>query len=282
MVANFGYDAGGWRVDRHPRFLADTTGDGRADIVGFGNAGVYVSRAQADGSFAAPQLVVDNFGYDAGGWRVERHPRFLADTTGDGRADIVGFGNAGVWVSRAQADGSYAAPQLVVGNFGYDAGGWRVERHPRFVADIDRRRPRRHRRLRQRRRLRVAGAGRRQLRRRQLVVANFGYDAGGWRVEQPPALPGRHHRRRPADIVGFGNAGVWVSRALADGGYEAPGLVITNFGYDAGGWRVDQAPAVRRRHHRRRPRRHRRLRQRRRLAAPLVSVRPQPKATPKP
>jgi hypothetical protein len=48
----------------------------------------------------APQLVVRNFGYDAGGWRVDRHPRFLADTTGDGRADIVGFGNAGVWVSR--------------------------------------------------------------------------------------------------------------------------------------------------------------------------------------
>ena len=51
---------------------------------------------QADGTFAAPQLVVDNFGYDAGGWRVDQHPRFLADVTGDGRADIVGFGNAGV------------------------------------------------------------------------------------------------------------------------------------------------------------------------------------------
>ena len=45
-------------------------------------------------------LVVNNFGYDAGGWRVDRHPRFLADTTGDGRADIVGFGNAGVYAYR--------------------------------------------------------------------------------------------------------------------------------------------------------------------------------------
>ena len=103
-------------------------------IVGFGNAGVWVSRAQADGTYTAPQLVVANFGY-AGGWRVDRHPRFLADTTGSGRADIVGFGNAGVWVSRAQADGTYTAPQLVVTNFGYDAGGWRVDQHPRFLAD---------------------------------------------------------------------------------------------------------------------------------------------------
>jgi hypothetical protein len=34
--------AGGWRVDQHPRLTADTSGDGRADVVGFGNAGAYV------------------------------------------------------------------------------------------------------------------------------------------------------------------------------------------------------------------------------------------------
>ena len=87
--------------------MADTTGDGRADIVGFGNAGVYVSRAQANGTFTQPQLVVANFGYVAGGWDVDRHPRFMADVTGEGRADIVGFGDAGVYVSRAQANGTF-------------------------------------------------------------------------------------------------------------------------------------------------------------------------------
>ena len=100
---NFGYVAGSWRVDRHPRFMADTTGDGRADIVGFGDAGVYVSRAQRQRHASArPSSSSRNFGYVAGGWHVERHPRFMADTTGDGRADIVGFGDAGVYVSRAQ------------------------------------------------------------------------------------------------------------------------------------------------------------------------------------
>jgi hypothetical protein len=97
VVANFAYNAGGWRVDMHPRFLADLTGDGRADIVGFGEAGVWVALNNGNGTFQAPQMVVPSFGYNAGGWRVERHPRFLADLTGDGRADIVGFGNAGVW-----------------------------------------------------------------------------------------------------------------------------------------------------------------------------------------
>ena len=82
--------------------------------------------------------MVDNFGYDAGGWRVENHPRFLADLTGDGRADIVGFGNAGVWVSLNNGNGTFQAPQLVIDNFGYNAGGWRVEQHPRFLADVTR------------------------------------------------------------------------------------------------------------------------------------------------
>jgi hypothetical protein len=32
---------------------------------------------------------------------VEQHPRFLADITGDRRADVVGFGDAGVWIYRS-------------------------------------------------------------------------------------------------------------------------------------------------------------------------------------
>ncbi|MBX6358300.1 MAG: VCBS repeat-containing protein, partial [Micromonosporaceae bacterium] len=133
---NFAYTAGGWRVEKHPRFLADVNGDGRADIVGFGDGGVWVSLSNGDGTFAAPQLVVENFGYTAGGWRVEKHPRLLADTTGDGKLDIVGFGEAGVWVSRGLGGGTFEPPGLVITNFGYSAGGWRVEKHPRFLADI--------------------------------------------------------------------------------------------------------------------------------------------------
>ncbi len=98
VVAAFG-EADGWRVDRHPRLVADTTGDGRADIVGFGYDGVWVSRAKPVQSFTAPELVVANFGYDAG-WRVELHPRLVADITNDGR--VVGFRGDGVSVPHAQ------------------------------------------------------------------------------------------------------------------------------------------------------------------------------------
>jgi hypothetical protein len=37
---------------------------------------------------------------------VEKHPRFLADLTGDGRGAVVGFGNAGVWVAINEGAGT--------------------------------------------------------------------------------------------------------------------------------------------------------------------------------
>jgi hypothetical protein len=243
-VANFGAVAGGWQVARHPRMLADTTGDGRADIVGFGDAGVYVSQAQPDGSFSAPQFVVANFGYVGGGWRVEKHPRLMADTTGDGRADIVGFGDGGVWISKAGPGGTYGAPQLAVANFGYVAGGWRVEKHPRFLADTT-----------ADGRADIVGFGDAGVyvsqskpdgtfTAPQLVVNNFGAVAGGWRVDRHPRLVADLTGDGRADILGFGDAGVYVSLAQPDGTYSAPELVVGNFGYVAGGWRVDRHPRL--------------------------------------
>jgi hypothetical protein len=242
VVANFGYDAGGWRVEKHPRFLADLTGDGRADIVGFGNAWVWVALNNGNGTFQAPQLVVANFGYDAGGWRIENHPRFLADLTGDGRADIVGFGNAGVWVALNNGNGTFQAPQLVVPNFGYNAGGWRVENHPRFLADL-------------------TGDGRADIvgfgdagvwvalnngngtfQAPQLVVPNFGYNAGGWRVEKHPRFLADLTGDGRADLAGFGDIGVWVAFNNGNGTFGAPQMVISNFAYGAGGWRVEKHP----------------------------------------
>ena len=109
-VSNYGYVAGGWRVDRHPRFVIDVNRDRFANIVGFGDAGVYVSLGNGS-SFSQPALWVDNYGYVAGGWRVDRHPRFVADMNRDRFADIVGFGDAGAYVSLGNGS-SFSQPSL--------------------------------------------------------------------------------------------------------------------------------------------------------------------------
>jgi hypothetical protein len=121
-------------VDTAVNLSTDLTGDGRADVVGFGEAGMYVALNNGNGTFAPLQLAIDNFGYSAGGWRVEKHPRFLADLTGDGVADTAGFGEAGMYVALNKGDSTFLPLNLAIDNFGYTAGGWRVEKHPRFVA----------------------------------------------------------------------------------------------------------------------------------------------------
>ncbi|TWP49535.1 VCBS repeat-containing protein [Lentzea tibetensis] len=130
VLADFGFDQG-WRVDRHPRFLADITGDGRADIVGFGNAGVFTAVARGDGGFGPAQFVLADFGFDQG-WRIPQHPRFVTDVNGDGRADIVGIGNAGVFTAMSLGNGGFAPPQFVLAAFGTGRPFSRF-----FVADVN-------------------------------------------------------------------------------------------------------------------------------------------------
>jgi hypothetical protein len=122
-------------VEKHPRLLADLTGDGKADIVGFGQDGVFVALAHGDGSFAfTPQLALGDFGFNQG-WRVENHPRFVVDVTGEGRADIVGFGEAGVLVSPALAGGTFRErPLFVIPNLGHGESG-PVEQVGPFLPD---------------------------------------------------------------------------------------------------------------------------------------------------
>src|SRR5207302_3112948 len=118
------------------RTLGDVTGNGRADIIGFGQAGVWEAQANADGSFAPPVLELGNFGAGAGGWTSQdTYPRMMGDVTGNGRDDIVGFGRDGVWVSLSNGDGSFAQPQLALRSFAVGAGGWTSQgQYPRLSA----------------------------------------------------------------------------------------------------------------------------------------------------
>jgi hypothetical protein len=239
VLADFGVKSS-WRVEKHPRLLADLTGDGRADIVGFGDAGVFTALSNGDGTFQAPKFVLADFGVRSG-WQVEKHPRFLADLTGDGKADIVGFGDAGVFVALGNGDGTFRPPKLVLADFGVKSG-WRVEKHPRFLADI-------------------TGDGKADIvgfgdagvftarskgdgtfEPPHFVLADFGVKSG-WKVEKHPRFLGDIIGLRRADIVGFGDAGVFTARSKGDGTFEPPQFVLADFGVKSG-WQVEKHPRL--------------------------------------
>ena len=116
VLANLGFNQG-WRVDQHPRFLADITGGGKAAIIAFGNDGVWTAISNGDGSFQEAKFVLANLGFNQG-WRVDQHPRFLADLTGDGKADIIAFGDDGVWTAISNGDGTFQEAKFVLADFG--------------------------------------------------------------------------------------------------------------------------------------------------------------------
>ncbi|MGG7569398.1 FG-GAP-like repeat-containing protein [Streptomyces sirii] len=217
VLKAFGHDekAGGWRADKHPRFLADTTGDGRLDIVGCHDDGVWVSLQNEEGEFADLLYVLDDFGVDQGWSTVEEHPRFLLRTTDGGTPDIVGFGPQGVVVSRGRGDGTFEPAKLVLNDFGHTQG-WTSKKHLRFLADVtgdgnpD-----------------IVGFGNEgvwvshsrgegRFEQAQLVCSGFGYNehAGGWRIDRHPRFLADITGDGRVDIVGFGGSGVYVARNL--------------------------------------------------------------------
>lgn len=250
---------------KHVRMLVDLNGDHVPDIVIFGDAGVWTSLSQqnprvapqvtaattANGInpvpvptvFATPTLVLPNFGVQQG-WDTQKHVRLVVDVNHDGFADIVGFGDAGVWVALGNGDGTFQAPKLVVPNFGANQG-WSPAKHVRLLADLnhdgypdivafgdqgvftamnkgDRSGT-----------FNTVQAG--------LTPQNFGSNQG-WTVAKHVRLTAVLNTVGYADIIGFGDQGVWTALGNGDGTFQAPKLVLANFGV-AQGW--DPAKHVR-------------------------------------
>ncbi len=141
----FGSIDDGWGNEGYERRVADVNGDGRDDIVGFGYSKTYVSLGQANGTFGGTFVASDYYG-TTGTWDREEYERRLADFNGDGRADIVAFGNTGVYTSFGAADGTFEYPLLGTDQFGTvtDYSGvdsvpyfWGNEQYEREVGDVN-------------------------------------------------------------------------------------------------------------------------------------------------
>ncbi|MEG4323003.1 MULTISPECIES: FG-GAP-like repeat-containing protein [unclassified Microcoleus] len=144
----FTKNVGGWSdYNNYPRFLGDVNGDKKADIIGFGQTNVFVSLGKGDGTFNAPiastPSASNGFTKNLGGWSDQNnYPRQIGDVNGDGKADIVGFGQANVFVSLGKGDGTFNAPVASTpsasNGFTKNVGGWSDNNNfPRVLADVN-------------------------------------------------------------------------------------------------------------------------------------------------
>jgi hypothetical protein len=219
--------------------LADVNGDGMADIVGFGEDGVYVALATGGGHFGPAVSALAAFAPSAGGWSSDdRYPRELADVNGDGMADIVGFGEDGVYVALATGGGHFGAPTSELAAFAPSAGGWSSDnRYPRELADVN-------------------GDG-------MADIVGFGEDgfyvalatggghfgaptsemaafapsAGGWSSDDRyPRQLADLNGDGMADIVGIGEDGIYAALASGGGHFAAAAFEMAAFAPSAGDW----------------------------------------------
>lgn len=251
---NFGADQG-WTPTKHVRLVADIEHSGFPDIVAFGDQGVWTARSNRDkqGTFANPNLVKQNFGSNQG-WTPTKHVRLTAVLNNVGYADIIGFGDEGVWTALSNGDGTFQDPRLVMANFGV-AQGWDPAKHVRLMADINNDgkddivafgdqgvwtalsvkhgtlAPPRSDAERD-----VPGgpmpppvdpvAG--TFEAPKLVLENFGVDQE-WSPAKHIRLMADLNADRYLDIVGFGDAGVWTALGNGDGTFQTARFPLDYF-----------------------------------------------------
>ncbi len=238
LVKNFAIGAGAWLVKEHPRMLADVNGDGKADVVGFGGGKVFVALSQGT-TFSDPVIWLDHYFTPLNGWKVSEHVRTVADVNGDGKADIVGFGGAGVDV--ALSDGAkFSAPELLVKNFAIGAGAWDVSKHTRLMADIN-----------QDQKTDIVGFGREVY--TALSTGNgfapikkndlsYYTNPGWWNLRKHRRMCADVNGDGRADIIGFTEFKVYVSLATSDG-FEYQNMCFQEFVYTEG-WAPEKYPVL--------------------------------------
>eukprot|EP01023_Acetabularia_acetabulum_P001698 TRINITY_DN1066_c0_g1_i2.p1 TRINITY_DN1066_c0_g1~~TRINITY_DN1066_c0_g1_i2.p1 ORF type:complete len:479 (-),score=112.16 TRINITY_DN1066_c0_g1_i2:615-2051(-) len=222
----------GWINDTvFPRFIMDMDGDGKEDVLAFGGSAIFVGISNGSA------FVMEEWSTDFGNnnYIKASNPVVPSDVNGDGVPDVVGFGNTGVEIA-LETGFSFAPKQNVFDAFS-TAAGWRMDRHLRFVQDID-----------DDGLADIVGMGDggvfishsygENFEEPRLAVPDFGFYAGSWDVTKHVRMLADVNGDGLLDVVGFKNKGVFISLNLGLGEFDEPFMAIDWFGQDmsAGGW----------------------------------------------
>lgn len=120
------------------RKLADVTGDGLADIVGYGYNVIWLAVGLGDGSFAPPIYPTRAF-TRAYGWDIKNDTRrYVVDINGDNMADLVGFYEDGIVdIALASGNGYFEPERRVHKNFHISGYQWTGASTERFLEDVN-------------------------------------------------------------------------------------------------------------------------------------------------
>jgi hypothetical protein len=125
----------GWTVKDFVRTVGDVNGDGKADLIGFGQDGVYVALSNGTSFDPVPSRWTSAFDLSHG-WTVKDFVRTMGDVNGDGKADLIGFGLDGAYV--ALSNGTSFEPVASRWTSAFDLShGWTVKDFVRTVGDVN-------------------------------------------------------------------------------------------------------------------------------------------------
>ena len=226
-----------WGTGQYGRQLADTDGDGRADIVGFSYNTVYQASGASDTSFSGAKAAFHGFSHQYG-WGSGHMQRELGDINGDGRADIIGFGaNGNVWAAYGQTDGTFSHGGIVFRGYSHHYG-WGTGARQRELADVN-------------------GDGRVDIVGfdHAKVWVTYGQENGtfggpvaltnqgffnmyGWGTGANERHLGDVNGDGRADIIGFSHDSIWIAQGQADGTFSNPYQVADQELSNMYGWGI--------------------------------------------
>ena len=144
--SDFVYEKGWVSQDRNPRFCYDIDGDGKADLIGFADNGVYVQYTRSSTgaiTFGPKTLVSTEMVYNKGWTSFNKFPRCLgrvSNACSGAGADIIGFASNGVYMASYNGRNFDGGRLVIPGQYGTDAsaGGWTTyDDYPRMCADMN-------------------------------------------------------------------------------------------------------------------------------------------------
>ena len=126
-----------WVPGQHAIHVVDVDANGFADVIHRTQNGITVYTSSGSSlELSSPIVNVSAWPGDSGALSESDTPTMAADLDGDGCTDIVLFGVDGTYFNRSQCNGEYGDWQVITSTFGQD-GGWDVDIHERFVADVN-------------------------------------------------------------------------------------------------------------------------------------------------